>query len=168
MTEPRIYLTSLWQQHPCSRMYIPAIKSLHYSDNMHRVNPTRARIRKYRNKYVLFYIKGARVQRETPASKWNFKLFRRENCSHESADGEGDDLDADWGDAQLLLAVTEEFVDKGEEDAGGDAEEPCSEGEDGEGGVVGGGDRQANFFDGMIILFLWYRRKIVNSTNIKG
>ena len=51
---------------------------------------------------------------------------------HEVTEGDDCDLGGDGGDGQRLFPVPEELVQKREQDAGGRAEDPHAEGQDGD------------------------------------
>ncbi|KAK9905187.1 hypothetical protein M0R45_000384 [Rubus argutus] len=121
---------------------LPEIKLFDDGNNPNSVSRARAEstsgISKYGNQHMLFYVERARIQGNhvlRPESG-DPELGGGEDSGHEVAYGERCHLDSDLGDDEGLLSVVEELVEKGEEGAGEEAQEPHSEGPYGQRRVV--------------------------------
>lgn len=117
---------------------------------MNGVDGAGAGVGEYGDEHMLLDVEGAGIERELPPAPPEEDAvgdLRR----HELAQRHDGDLSGDGGDRQRLRPVPEELVQEGEQDAGEGAEEPHSEGEDREGGVVGGGDGERHLLDRRVL-----------------
>lgn len=115
------------------------VERLDDRDDVNRVDGAGAGVGEDRDQNVLLDVERARVERELPRTSSEEDAIR-DSGGHEAAERHDGDLRGDGGDRERLLAVPEELVEEGEEGAGESSEEPHTEGEHREGGVVGGGN----------------------------
>lgn len=94
------------------------VESPDNSNNIYSIHAVGTRVGKYGDQHMLFQIEGPRIHGERPFRQWDAKLFLWKGCSHKPSERENDDLSRNRRNVELILAITEKLVDKGQEDAG--------------------------------------------------
>ena len=101
---------------------------------------------------VLLHVEGSRIKGEFITGILE-EGPRRERRSHEAAEGHDGDLGRDGGNRERLLAVPEELVEEGQDDAAEGAQNPHPEGQHRYVWVVRNRHRQRYLLYGRILLF---------------
>lgn len=131
------------------------VKSLYDGNDVHCVDTARARVCEDGDQHMLLQGEGAGVHREGPARERHVDGCGREGRGHQPAQRKDRDLSTHGRYRNLVLAVAEELVQEGQDHAGRDPEDPCSERQGRLLRVVGDRDREPDLLDRVVVNFLF-------------
>lgn len=129
-------LSSEHDQQGRNKSELSLVEQLDSSQNMSSINRPSTRIRKNSYQNMLLNIEGSRIHSELEARALE-KGSSRKRLGHQMAKGHHSNLRGNRRNRQWVRSVPEELVDKGENDAGRNPQNPHSECENRQVGVIG-------------------------------